>query len=141
MFAIATCFILVMAKAPDWAVSFTAFVAFFGSLAAIAGLLLFVGVIGGLAGTVVHAQARAALASLRGLRDRHARRALAIASRLLPHDVRDEHLEEWTAWLLDLRRNGTPRVRWWVELLSLVLVAAPQLAVVLRMRTGREVDR
>ncbi len=68
-------------------------------------------------------------------------RAVRHASRLLPADARNEYLEEWTAWMLDLRTNGTPPIRRWIELLSIVLVAAPRLAIILRAAARQAVDR
>lgn len=68
-------------------------------------------------------------------------RAVRQASRLLPTDARNEYLEEWTAWMLDLRANGTPPVRRWIELLSIVLIAAPRLAIILRAAARQAVDR
>jgi hypothetical protein len=69
-----------------------------------------------------------------------ASRALLGASRLLPADVRNEYFEEWAAWMADLRADGTPRIRRWLELLSLVLIALPRLAIGLAARR-RAVDR
>jgi len=68
-------------------------------------------------------------------------RAVAGVSRLLPVEVRDEYCEEWAAWMSDLRVDGTPRVRRWIELLTIVLIAAPRLAIALRLATRRAVDR
>ncbi|MGX7827449.1 hypothetical protein ACTG9Q_20425 [Actinokineospora sp. 24-640] len=67
-------------------------------------------------------------------------RAVTGASRLLPVEVRDEYHEEWAAWMSDLRADGTPRVRRWIELLTIVLIAAPRLAVTLRAAARRAVD-
>ncbi|KOX29421.1 hypothetical protein ADK67_10820 [Saccharothrix sp. NRRL B-16348] len=66
---------------------------------------------------------------------------IAGASRLLPADARREYREEWAAWMIDLRADGTPRVRRWIELLSIILVAAPRLAITLRTTARRAVDR
>ncbi|MBW4716693.1 hypothetical protein [Saccharothrix obliqua] len=60
--------------------------------------------------------------------------AVAVVSRLLPADVRDEYREEWTAWMLDLRACGTPRGRRWIELLTILNAA-------LRHAARRVVDR
>jgi hypothetical protein len=60
------------------------------------------------------------------------------AAHLLPAEVRDEYLEEWSGWMLDLRAEGTSRVRRWIEL---VTIAAPRLAVMLRLAARRAVDR
>ncbi|MEU0529215.1 hypothetical protein [Amycolatopsis tolypomycina] len=69
-------------------------------------------------------------------------RALSCAGRLLPAEVRDEYCEEWAAWMADLRANGTPRVRRWLELLSLMLIAVPRLVIGLRWAAARRaVDR
>lgn len=69
-------------------------------------------------------------------------RALSGVGRLLPAEIRDEYCEEWAAWMADLRADGTPRVRRWLELLSLVLIAVPRLAVGLRWAAARRaVDR
>lgn len=66
---------------------------------------------------------------------------IAGASRLLPADARREYREEWAAWMRDLRTDGTPRVRRWIELLSIILIAAPRLAVTLRTSARRAADR
>ncbi|WP_433264552.1 hypothetical protein ACQPZF_35390 [Actinosynnema sp. CS-041913] len=76
-----------------------------------------------------------------GRRSPRPSRAITGASRLLPADVRDEYREEWAGWLLDLRAGGAPRTRWWIELLSIVFIAAPRLAVILRSAAYRKVDR
>lgn len=55
------------------------------------------------------------------------------AGRLLPATVRQEHVEEWRSWLRDLREAGEPRRRRLVEMLSILFVAAPRLAVILRL--------
>jgi len=68
-------------------------------------------------------------------------RAVSGASRLLPADVRGDYHEEWAAWMLDLRADGTPRLRRWIELLTIVLIAAPRLAIALRVAARRAVDR
>jgi PadR family transcriptional regulator, regulatory protein PadR len=69
------------------------------------------------------------------------RPALRVASRLLPHIARDEHLEEWTMWMMDLRTEGTSWPRRLVEVVSIMLVAAPCLAVTLRLNRRRAMDR
>jgi hypothetical protein len=66
-------------------------------------------------------------------------RAFGRIGRLLPAAVRDEYCEEWAAWMADLRADGTPRVRRWLELLSLMLIAVPRLAVGLRWAALRRV--
>ncbi|MFJ6669601.1 hypothetical protein ACIQMJ_00670 [Actinosynnema sp. NPDC091369] len=43
--------------------------------------------------------------------------------------------------MLDLRADGTPRARRWIELLGIVLFAAPGLAITLRTSARRAVDR
>ncbi|XVS67846.1 hypothetical protein ACQPYE_17915 [Actinosynnema sp. CA-299493] len=68
-------------------------------------------------------------------------RAVTNASRLLPADVRDKYQEEWAAWMLDLRTDGTPQIQRWIHLLSIVLIAVPRLAVTLRMAARQAVDR
>lgn len=68
-------------------------------------------------------------------------RATHGAARLLPIAVRHDYQEEWEAWLLDLRAVGTPRTQRWVHLLTIVLIAAPQLAITLRMVARRAMDR
>ncbi|MBB5960440.1 hypothetical protein FHS29_007064 [Saccharothrix tamanrassetensis] len=68
-------------------------------------------------------------------------RSIVGASRLLPAHARDEYQEEWTAWMLDLRAAGTPRARRWTELLTIILIAAPRLAIILRTAARRAVDR
>lgn len=68
--------------------------------------------------------------------------AFGRVGRLLPVEVRDEYCEEWAAWMEDLRAGGTPRVRRWLELLSLVLIGVPRLAIDLRVAAVRRaVDR
>lgn len=59
---------------------------------------------------------------------------------LLPTEARKAYVEEWAAWLYDLRQEGTPWYRRLVELLSIVLIAAPKLAVMLRLGRRRVVD-
>lgn len=72
---------------------------------------------------------------------RHSR-VFSIVGRLLPTEVRDEYCEEWGAWIADLRGDGTPRFRRWLELLSIVLIAVPRHAVGLRVAAARRaVDR
>lgn len=68
-------------------------------------------------------------------------RAARGAARLLPASARDEHREEWAAWIIDLRAAGTPRRRRWAHLLTIVLIAAPRLAITLRLAARRAVDR
>lgn len=68
-------------------------------------------------------------------------RAVACASRLLPAGIRDEYQEEWAAWMLDLRIDGTRRLRRWLELLTIVLIAAPRLAISLRTAAQHVVDQ
>ncbi|MDT8913592.1 hypothetical protein [Amycolatopsis sp. PS_44_ISF1] len=63
------------------------------------------------------------------------------AGQLLPAEVREQYCEEWAGWLADLREGGVSRARWWVEVLSIVLGAAPRLAVTLRWTARREADR
>jgi hypothetical protein len=69
-------------------------------------------------------------------RGRGRRAALRGAARLLPARVRQDYLEEWQAWLADLRDEGQPWYRHLVELLSIVLIAGPRLAV--RLRWSRQ---
>ena len=61
------------------------------------------------------------------------------AGRLLPATVRETYVEEWRGWLYDLRVDGAPWYRRLLELLSIVL-AAPRLAVTLRLAGQRAVD-
>ncbi|MFC5098121.1 hypothetical protein [Amycolatopsis plumensis] len=63
--------------------------------------------------------------------------AFGSVGQLLPAEVRDEYREEWAAWMADLRADGTPRLRRWMELLSLVLIAVPRLAISLRWAAVR----
>lgn len=67
-------------------------------------------------------------------------RVVTGASRLLPADARDEHREEWAAWMLDLRTIGTSPIRLWDELFT-ILIAALRLAITLRLAARRAVDR
>ena len=55
--------------------------------------------------------------------------------------VRDEYVDEWQAWMCDLREAGEPWYRRLAELLSIVVIAAPRLAVTLRLGLRRAVDR
>jgi hypothetical protein len=64
-------------------------------------------------------------------------RAVHAAARLLPPTVQDEYVEEWTAWLRDLRAGGARWPKIVVEVLSIVLVAAPRLAMTLRLLPDR----
>jgi len=57
-----------------------------------------------------------------------------LAGQLLPAAVRDDYVEEWQAWLNDLHAASEPWHRRLAELLSIVLIAAPRLAVTLRLR-------
>ena len=66
--------------------------------------------------------------------------ALRRAARLLPAGVREEYLEEWRAWMADLRKAGAPWYRRLTEWTSIVLIAAPRLAVTLRLDSQRVVD-
>jgi hypothetical protein len=59
---------------------------------------------------------------------------------LLPATVREEYMEEWRAWLHDMSEAGEPWHRRLIELLVLVLVAAPRLAFILRLSRRRAVD-
>ncbi len=59
------------------------------------------------------------------------------ASRLLPADVRHEQLEEWANWMLVLREQGMPRIQRWIELLTIILIAAPELAILLRKSANK----
>ncbi|QFZ18819.1 hypothetical protein [Saccharothrix syringae] len=98
-------------------------------------------------GTVVAAGGVAAVAASVVVQSRSrgaegvAARIVTGASRLLPADAEEEYREEWAAWMLDLRADGTPPVHRWVELLSIVLIAAPRLAITLRLAARRAVDR
>lgn len=66
--------------------------------------------------------------------------AVRAAGQLLPAAVREGHIEEWCAWLRDLRESGEPWHRRCIELLSIVFVAAPKLAIALRLWRRRAVD-
>ncbi|MGH3923344.1 MAG: hypothetical protein ACRDTT_10820 [Pseudonocardiaceae bacterium] len=63
------------------------------------------------------------------------------AARLLPSATRGEYVEEWRAWLSDLREDGEPWYRRLAELLVIVLVAAPQLAIICRLGHRQAKDR
>ncbi|GAA2679843.1 MULTISPECIES: hypothetical protein [Actinosynnema] len=67
-------------------------------------------------------------------------RSIRAAVCLLPAQVKDRYLEEWAGWMLDLRVDGTPRLRRWSELLKIVLIAAPKIAIARRFGAGRAVD-
>lgn len=90
------------------------------------------------AAEVVKAQGNAASHARRSLRFS---RAVTGAGWLLPAHVRDQYREEWAAWMSDLRADRTPRIQRWIELLTLVLIAAPRLAVTLRVDARRAGDR
>ena len=66
--------------------------------------------------------------------------ALEWAGRLLPDAMAEEYIEEWRAWLSDLQEAGEPWYRRMVELLVIVLVAAPRLAIICRLGPRRTVD-
>jgi hypothetical protein len=66
--------------------------------------------------------------------------SVTLASFLLPVTVRHDYIEEWQAWLRDLRISGEPWHRRFVELLSIVLIAAPKLAIAHRLWRRRAVD-
>jgi hypothetical protein len=68
-------------------------------------------------------------------------RAVTSASRLLPAEVRNDYREEWAAWMADLRADGIPRIQRFVELLTLILIAAPTLAITLRLDRRRVTGR
>jgi hypothetical protein len=68
-------------------------------------------------------------------------RVVGAAVRLLPPNVRDDYLEEWAAWLQDLRANRVPWHRHFGEVTSIVFVAAPRLALRLRLFPRRPPDR
>lgn len=59
--------------------------------------------------------------------------ALEWAGRLLPEAMAEEYIEEWRAWLADLQEAGEPWYRRTAELLVIVLVAAPRLAIICRL--------
>lgn len=66
--------------------------------------------------------------------------ALEWAGRLLPDAMAEEYIEEWRAWLADLHEAGEPWYRRMAELLVIVLVAAPRLAIICRLGPRRTVD-
>lgn len=66
--------------------------------------------------------------------------ALEWAGRLLPDAMAEEYIEEWRAWLADLHEAGEPWYRRLAELLVIVLVAAPRLAIICRLGPRRTVD-
>ena len=68
-------------------------------------------------------------------------RLAGAAARLLPPGARDEHLEEWTAWLRDMQVSRVPWHRYLGEVASIALVAAPRLALTLRRRPREPEDR
>lgn len=55
------------------------------------------------------------------------------AGRLLPEAIREDYIEEWQAWLSDLHQAGEPWYRRMAELLVIVLVAVPRLAIICRL--------
>jgi hypothetical protein len=61
------------------------------------------------------------------------------AARLLPAADREEYVEEWRSWLWDMRETGQPWYRRLVELLYIVVIATPRLAITLRL-SRRVVD-
>lgn len=62
------------------------------------------------------------------------------AGRLPLQAVRAGYLEEWQGWLYDLREQGEPWYRRLIEVLSIVFVAAPWLAVTSRLGRRKVVD-
>lgn len=66
--------------------------------------------------------------------------ALGKTGLLLPAADREEYVEEWRSWLWDMREAGQPWYRGVVEVLSIVLIATPRLAVTLRLSARRRVD-
>jgi hypothetical protein len=66
--------------------------------------------------------------------------ALEWAGQLLPDVIREDYIEEWQAWLSDLQQAGEPWYRRLAELLVIVLVAAPRLAIICRLGPRRTVD-
>ena len=66
--------------------------------------------------------------------------ALEWAGRLLPDAMAEEYIEEWRAWLADLHEAGEPWYRRLAELLVIMLVAAPRLAIICRLGPRRTVD-
>lgn len=62
------------------------------------------------------------------------------AANMLPAFAREHYLEEWRAWLSDLRDAGVPWYRRLAEWLSIVLIGMPRLAVMLRLGSRRTVD-
>ncbi|WP_146174721.1 hypothetical protein [Umezawaea tangerina] len=69
------------------------------------------------------------------------RRNFRGAARLLPTAVRDEYQEEWAGWMQDLRESGVPRLQRWLEHLTIILIAAPKLAITLRRAARRAADQ
>ncbi|MBV9139351.1 MAG: hypothetical protein JO115_00230 [Pseudonocardiales bacterium] len=66
--------------------------------------------------------------------------ALKWAGRLLPDAMKEDYIEEWQAWLSDLHQAGEPWYRRTAELLVIVLVAAPRLAIICRLNPRKTVD-
>jgi hypothetical protein len=66
--------------------------------------------------------------------------ALDWAGQLLPDAIKEDYIEEWQAWLSDLHQAGEPWYRRTAELLVIVLVAAPRLAIICRLGPHRMVD-
>lgn len=67
-------------------------------------------------------------------------RAIRVAARLLPTSARADYIEEWQSWMYDLSRERVPWHQRLIELLSVVFVAAPAMAVRLRRARPRASD-
>lgn len=74
--------------------------------------------------------------------ERHGAGATVVrqAGRMLPSTVRGTYVEEWRAWLWDLREQREPWYRRLGEVLSIVFIAVPRLAVILRLGSQKAVD-
>jgi hypothetical protein len=66
--------------------------------------------------------------------------ALKWAGWLLPDTMKEDYIEEWRAWLSDLRQAKEPWYRRTAELLVIVLVAAPRLAIICQLAPRKTVD-
>jgi hypothetical protein len=111
----------------------------------IAAITAAVGLVVVVGGVIAAAAADAVREKHESVRSRRERRisggsALEWAGRLLPDAMAEEYIEEWQAWLADLQEAGEPWSRRMVELLVIVLVAAPRLAIICRLDSRRTAD-
>jgi hypothetical protein len=100
--------------------------------------------IGGMGATFSAAHAATTVICIRRDREnssgRPGRKTVQRMGRMLPATVRSTYVEEWQAWLLDLREQDERWYRRLAEWLSIVFVAAPYLVVMLRLGRRKAVE-